>query len=601
MLTFRDIARIFEEIELRLIASLKRNLSGHKQWEEDEGFQWSAWQAEKLSSIEKFRKENLDIVSEYTDVIDNETRELMQEQFREGALLTEKKIKEAGEELTEKIEDSAVIRKQPQPAFFGADSRKLGNLIQEITQLEKNVETAALRMTDDVYRQTLHRVQLAMASGSMTLNQAIDLAVKDFLDKGLNCIVYSDGRRVNIADYVRMALFTTSTRAKLQGEAQRAYEMGYDTVIVSQYGMCSETCLPWQGRVYIDDVFILWDGEIEERENGELWGKSHYCDKWFPLLSTAVHKGLFHPNCRHSVSVWIEGRMELPKPLDGQKVRERSALEQKQRALERKVRKAKRLVVGSFNPAQIKKSKKKLREAQKELREFVEAHSDILRRDSSREKIYTADKPKTVDNSGGSGIIKVIRKSVEIPQNCKHLLKADTNFKDKDISLDILQTINDTIEEKYSEKSDFIFDEIKIAKFADTDKSIFITNYEVGAHSKTQLYLNKRFLLDVSEESVNNRCLEHYNSNWWKSKSLKDLVTHEIMHAKINYHNSFEKAERMYQTLREDLRVKGFCRLVDAHPDEFMNEMYVALNNGEKIEQKYMDVYNEYLTEFLGG
>lgn len=55
------------------------------------------------------------------------------------------------------------------------------------------------------------------------------------------------------------------------------------------------------------------------------------------------------------------------------------------------MRKAKRLVAGSFDSEQIRQSKKKLREAQKELREFVEAHSDILRRDYSREKTYEED------------------------------------------------------------------------------------------------------------------------------------------------------------------------------------------------------------------
>ena len=116
--------------------------------------------------------------------------------------------------------------------------------MEDVTTLEKTAETAALRMTDDIYRQTLNRVQLAMGTGSMTLNEAIDLATRDFLDKGINCIVYADGKRVNIADYVRMALRTTSTRAALQGAAKRFAELGYDTVLVSQYGGCSKTCEP---------------------------------------------------------------------------------------------------------------------------------------------------------------------------------------------------------------------------------------------------------------------------------------------------------------------------------------------------------------------
>lgn len=81
-------------------------------------------------------------------------------------------------------------------------------------------------------------------------------------------------------------------------------------------------------------------------------------------------------------------------------------LEQKQRRLENKIRKLKRLVEGSFDSENIKENKRKLKETQKQLREFISEHSDILRRDYSREKIYTADKPKTVDKSRESDIIK---------------------------------------------------------------------------------------------------------------------------------------------------------------------------------------------------
>lgn len=73
------------------------------------------------------------------------------------------------------------------------------------------------------------------------------------------------------------------------------------------------------------------------------------------------------------------------------------------------------------------------------------------------------------------------------------------------------------------------------------------------------------------------------------------------MHARINYYNSYEKVERLYQTLSEDSRVKGFCGLVDKYPSEFLNEIYVALNRNENINSKYIDVFNEYAKEFFGG
>ena len=390
MLSFRDIARIFEEIELRLIASLKRNLSRHKAEEEKEGFEWSAWQAEKLNNIDNFRKENAQIADEYVDVIDDETRQLMTDQFHEGEHTAEQSVIDVSESGVN-VPD---VPAQPQPPeaptaipddhFFGVNKPKMDKLMEDVTTLEKTALTAAVRNMDDVYRTTLNKVQLMMGTGSITLNEAIDLATRDFLDKGINCIGYADGRRVNIADYVRMALRTTSTRATLQGAAKRFAELGYDTVLISQYGGCSETCEPYQGKVYIDDVFTVWNGE----RSGD-FGKSNYCDKWFMLLSVAIRGGLFHPNCRHTMGQYIEGLTKIPQPIPAEKIREQRELEEKQRAMERKIRALKRKVEGTQDEKKVKEYKRKLREEQGKLREFIKEHDDVLRRDYSREKIYS--------------------------------------------------------------------------------------------------------------------------------------------------------------------------------------------------------------------
>lgn len=114
------------------------------------------------------------------------------------------------------------------------------------------------------------------------------------------------------------------------------------------------------------------------------------------------------------------------------------------------------------------------------------------------------------------------------------------------------------------------------------------------------MYLNTEFFTGKTAEQLEKMCLGYYEVGWWKSKSVADLVNHEIMHARINYNNSFEKVERLYGELREDARTKGFCRMVDANPEEFLNEMYVAMCNGEKIDSKYDEVFNEYMKEFFG-
>ena len=317
MFSFKDISDLFVFIELKLISSLKRNLAGHKKWEKEEGFDWPAWQVEKLKHIERFRQENKAIMAEYTDVIDLETRGLMTEQFAEGkdnvsredeaARVWSGRSPDAWKQRGDQVSQQAWNRPKPEPAkptednFFGVNEPRLEKLIDDIQKGEQDAQSAALRMMDDVYRQTILKASAAMSAGATTLPQAIDMAVKDFLRAGINCIEYKSKkgetiRRVNIADYVQMALRAAATRSYLQGEAKRRAELGIDTVLVSQYGACSNTCLPWQGRVYIDDVWGDFKGEIKSGRGFSVNGN------WYPLLSVAVKAGLFHPNCRHTIS-----------------------------------------------------------------------------------------------------------------------------------------------------------------------------------------------------------------------------------------------------------------------------------------------------------
>lgn len=279
-MTWRDIAALFEKMELDLIKSLKRNLGDHKAWEKEEGFDWPAWQAEKLKHIKRYREQNEEIMKEYRNQISEETEKMLQEQYAEGyrdesdffdtveqAEDGTWQLKEADREPDEVLDTEEIKKTPTEDSFFGINDNRLNKLIEDMQTIETKVESAALRMMDDVYRQTLYKAEIAMAAGATTLPQALDMATKDFLNAGINCIEYKDGRRVNIDDYAQMALRTAATKAYMQGEARKRDEMGVDTILISQYGACSETCLPWQGRVYIDDVW----GSVETGSDESDW------------------------------------------------------------------------------------------------------------------------------------------------------------------------------------------------------------------------------------------------------------------------------------------------------------------------------------------
>lgn len=376
-MTARDIAALFDALELDLVKSLHRCLARHQRQEQTEGGQngtprhWQAWQAAKLRDLRRFRRENTAILGEYRDRIDADTRTLLEEEAAQGGA----------------------------DGFFRMSDERMTALLNEMQQANEQSERAALRYMNDVYRKTILRTAAAMQAGGQTLQQATDAATRDFLDQGIACIRYRNGRRVNISTYAEMALRTAGTRAMLMGEAAQRERLGLDTVLVSQYGACSKTCLPWQGLVYIDDVFQPYHGP---RTPGGTYGVSRN-GRQYPLLSVAMQGGLFHPNCRHTLSTWVEGVSTRPRPMDKAKVEAAAQLEAKQRTLERSVRKAKRQAAGLCDPAAAKAARARVHAAQKELRDFVADHGDVLRRNVWRERDAAALERYT--NPAASGIL----------------------------------------------------------------------------------------------------------------------------------------------------------------------------------------------------
>lgn len=557
MLNFKDIAKIFEEIELRLIASLKRNLMRHKAEEIREDRQWTAWQAIKLQNIQKFRRENRQIMQEYSDKIDADSRQLMTEQFREG------------EQEAEAVAGAEPAASVPDVHFFGVNTPKMERLMQDVVQVEQTAETAALRTMDDVYRRTVNRAQLAMAAGETTLTKAIDMAVREFLEKGLNSIVYRDGRHVDIADYVRMVLRTTSTRAQLQGKSKRFAELGYDTVLISQYGGCSETCEPWQGRAYIDDVFTIWNGEI----NGDS-GKSRYCDKWFPLLSSAIRGGLFHPNCRHTMSLYIDGVTKIPPPIPAEQMQRQRELEARQRAMERKIRKLKRLEAGTQDPQAVKEYGRKLKQAQQEMKAFVDENHDVLRRDYEREKYYGKTENKSIQIQGG------FDETTDIAEDIKSEITKSIEEIQSEYDVKVDEFTLEDISEEYG-KVPFQFQPVN-------NKGLF----------KSRFVINRGFNWEENLDKLNERI---YNRNYKRgilaAQNTKGLIEHEMAHfmsfQDCKSYNDFVRRER-------ELRSKyiyGVSAYSDSLEDgaETIAEGFVRIRNGEKVDERVKSLVDEYV------
>ena len=288
-----DITTAFKVIENELIASMIRNMDRHRAEETAEGYEWSMWQAEQLKALEKYKRDNQKKYKKEFQKINGEIDLLIRKARETGNMQQEIKILEA----IKKGFPAKKISKGMAGEFFRLNDRKLEALIEATTHDMEKAETAILRKAEDDYRQAIYNAQVYANTGAGTYEKAVDMATKDMLSRGINCVQYINGARHTLADYADMAIRTASKRAYLQGEGEKRQEWGIATVIVNKRGNPCPKCLPFCGKVLIDDV---WSGGPED-------GVDLETGKKYPLMSYAISQGLYHPRCRDSHTTYFPG------------------------------------------------------------------------------------------------------------------------------------------------------------------------------------------------------------------------------------------------------------------------------------------------------
>ncbi len=349
-----DIGAAFEAIENELIASMIRNMESHKQEEIDEDKQWPMWQAEMLKSLEEYKHNNQKKYGKQFKDINAKIAELIRTARAEGNMQQEITILNA----IKKGFPANKISKGGNAEFFKLNDRKLEALIKATTNDMKKAEIAVLRMANDQYRRIIYNAQVYANTGAGTYEKAVDMATKDFLKAGLNCVEYANGARHTLADYADMAIRTATKRAYLQGEGMKRREWGVYTVIINKRGSgCPcPLCVPFVGKVMIDDV---WSGGPKD-------GVSPVTGIKYPLISAAIAAGLYHPRCRDSHTTYIEG---VNTPPDGKYTREelnnlaeKNARRERQQYAERQEKKYNRLSQFSLDPENQEKYEQKQKE-----------------------------------------------------------------------------------------------------------------------------------------------------------------------------------------------------------------------------------------------
>lgn len=145
------------------------------------------------------------------------------------------------------------------------------------------------RRVDDIYR----TLALENIRGSVAGYESWQKVARNYreqlAEQGVTGFKDVTGRQWNMKTYTEMASRTSTMEAHLQGTANRLAERGHDLVVVSDHSKECPRCTPWENRVL----------SITGKTDG------------YPTLDEAKSAGLFHPNCRHGYSLYLDIDAEI--------------------------------------------------------------------------------------------------------------------------------------------------------------------------------------------------------------------------------------------------------------------------------------------------
>ncbi|MFY7069592.1 phage minor capsid protein [Nocardiopsis changdeensis] len=268
----------------------------------------------------------------------------------------------------------------------GAIQALAAALVRDVGQVVQNI----LRDTLDAYRSAIAGATARMLAGGQTRRDATQAAWAALVNRGILGFTDRSGRRWRLSSYVEMATRTASARAAVEGQTSRLEDLGVKYVYVSDHAQECQLCRPWEGK-------ILFRGEatVGTAAPNPLRPRAWVTVHPAGTLAEARAAGLFHPNCRHSVSAYLPGVTQIPRATAQP---EQYKARMRQREIERKIRKWKEQEAAATTDEAKKAARRKVLDWQREMRKHLDDHPE-LKRLRYREQIGAGSTPPGGDTS----------------------------------------------------------------------------------------------------------------------------------------------------------------------------------------------------------
>ena len=345
----RAVVDAYGEAERALLERIARSLA--------EGIDAPAWAERQLFAVQSYRREAERILTTLTTTATVAVNEAVSTAANRGTA-------EALAELAEALD-------QPIPSLLGQlpGQAAVVRLVSETVGRVTGTHPRILRSTQDAYRQVIAEVSSRHMLGVEDRRATAQEALNRFAQRGITGFVDRAGRGWDLASYVEMATRTASTHASVDAHSERLRAAGHDLILVSDAPQECKLCRPWEGRVLSLTGATI--GVIRQPHATD--EASTVSVKVHGSLAMARAAGLYHPGCRHSHSLYLPGMSS--RRLGGVADPEGDKARQRLRALERRVRAARRLEAAAMDDTARRAARAKVRAAQSAIRAHVDSSS----------------------------------------------------------------------------------------------------------------------------------------------------------------------------------------------------------------------------------
>ncbi|AMG50615.1 phage capsid protein [Enterococcus gallinarum] len=281
--------------------------------------------------------------------------------------------KQTGKEPPPRTEINNVMQ-----SYFNQQWRDLDNHVNQ-TLIDTNYPNNPLAK---MYQQVLNDTVAKIIGGAKTPQQALKEAIYAMVEKGvMTTFIDKAGREWSLERYVRMVLKATTHRVYQDLRLKRGLEHGIVTALMSSHAAARPHCAHIQGGWVL---LVRTDEAPEELRH----------------IASIYNHGYGEPdgtqgiNCRHRLYIQIyDPDLDFHmKQYDPKQAIDNADLVAKQRRMEVAIRRAKRQLNAATiidDKEDVQHFKQLIRKRQAALRAFISEHDQLLRRDYSREQVYS--------------------------------------------------------------------------------------------------------------------------------------------------------------------------------------------------------------------